>query len=80
MDFREGERKAVTVVDVVLNEFLEEFVLCCCPFVVPEGECFPDVCLAFLVGDVVDGPVGSFLDESLEFRPVWVELKDWFQL
>ena len=78
MDFREGERKAVTVVDVVLNEFLEKFVLCSCPHAVPKGECFPDVCLSFLVGDVIDRPVGSFLDESLEFGPVWVESKDWF--
>ncbi len=64
MDFCKGKRKAVTVVDIVLDEFLEEFVLCCCPLVVPKGKCFLDVCLSFLIGDLSTGQ----LDPSLMSR------------
>ena len=75
-DFAEWKRDCKTSDNIVSYEFLEEFLLFVCAFVVSEIEGVFDVLYSVLFCERLKGPLRSVREDSLHSSPALMVLED----
>ena len=75
-NFAEWERNGKTSDNIVSYEFLEEFLLFVCAFVVSEIEGIFDLLYPVLFVERLKGPLRSVREDSLHSSPAWMVLED----
>ena len=75
-NFAEWKKDGESSNNVVSYEFLEEFLLFVCAFVVSEIEGVFDVLFSVLFAERLKGPLRSVSEGSLHSAPTWMVLED----